>query len=532
MSRSKDSFKFPILLVFLKMISKNFFFVIAAVLLIVYWQPILGLLESWMEKEEYSHGLFIPLIAFYILWQRRGVIKSIEFSPSWYGVILLGLAMLLLMAGVIADREIAKNYSLILTLLGVVLAVGGKVLLKETLFPIILLLFVIPLPGLLNASLTAQLQIISSELGVGFIRLLNIPVMLEGNVIDLGEYELFVAEACSGLRYLYPFISLGLIVAYFYKAPFWQRLVIVLSTVPITIFMNSFRIGMIGILVKSNGIAAAEGFLHDFEGFVVFMGATALLLFEVWVLYKLSGVAKKNPGIKFDDVFGIDVGNRTHSIAEHRTQKGTSSQAIVALFIIVLGGLAANQAGSREIYIPERESFDTFPLSLGEWTARQGTLAPSILDVLGSDDYFTGSYRKKENEAVNFLVVYFNKQQDGSAIHSPQVCLPGGGWEIIENEDTIISFADGQDSVKRTIIRQGEHKQLVYYWIQQQGQRFSNEYFARASLLMEAFKSNRTDGALVRLITMVDNDDIEAADQRLQQLLKLVAPHLPRYLPG
>ena len=143
--------------------------------------------------------------------------------------------------------------------------------------PIVYLLFAIPLPYFIDAILTLKLQLISSQLGVFFIRLFQIPVFLDGNIIDMGIYKLQVVEACSGLRYLYPLLSLSFLAAYLFHGPFWQRAVIFLSSIPIAIGMNGFRIGVVGFLVDRWGTAMAEGALHFFEGWVIFFACSASL---------------------------------------------------------------------------------------------------------------------------------------------------------------------------------------------------------------------------------------------------------------
>ena len=117
-----------------------------------------------------------------------------------------------------------------------------------------------------------------------FIRLFQIPVYLEGNVIDLGVYKLQVVEACSGLRYLYPLMSLGFLAAYLFQAPLWQRALVFLSTIPITIAMNSLRIGLVGVMVDHFGPQDADGFLHMFEGWIIFIACALLLVAEMYVL--------------------------------------------------------------------------------------------------------------------------------------------------------------------------------------------------------------------------------------------------------
>ena len=112
-------------------------------------------------------------------------------------------------------------------------------------------------------------------------RLFGVSVYLEGNVIDLGVYKLQVAEACDGLRYLFPLMTIGFLIAYFFKATFWKRALLFLSSIPITILMNSFRVGTIGVMVEHWGVRMAEGFLHEFQGWMVFMASGALMMLSL-----------------------------------------------------------------------------------------------------------------------------------------------------------------------------------------------------------------------------------------------------------
>lgn len=176
----------------------------------------------------------------------------------------------------------------ILCLVGLVLLLGGLSLLRVSFLPIALLAFAIPMPYFIDAQLSWNLQLISSKLGVEMLRLMGVAVHLDGNVIDLGLYKLQVVEACSGLRYLYPLLSLGFLAAYFFSAPLWQRTLVFISVVPITVFMNSFRIAVIGALVNIWGTDMAEGFLHFFEGWIIFMGCAMLLMLEIWLLDRLG----------------------------------------------------------------------------------------------------------------------------------------------------------------------------------------------------------------------------------------------------
>ena len=151
------------------------------------------------------------------------------------------------------------------------------------------LVFMLPLPQFLYWQVNTALQFVSSEIGVGFVRLVGVPVFLDGNVIDLGVYKLQVAEACSGLRYLFPIMSFTYVFAVLYRGPVWHKLVLLLAAVPLAVLMNSVRIGVIGVLVDRYGIGQAEGFLHVFEGWVMFLSCIGILFLMAMAMQRLSG---------------------------------------------------------------------------------------------------------------------------------------------------------------------------------------------------------------------------------------------------
>src|SRR5664279_4767274 len=265
--------------------------------LVAFSEALLELVHRWIRQEEYSHGFLIPVIVAWLLWARRDAIVASIGRPSWTGPALILLAVAMHVVGKLSALYFLSQFAFIVSLFGIVLGLGGYSLLKVTFIPIIFLLFAIPLPYFIDAMLSFQLQLISSQLGTDFIRLLQIPVYLEGNVIDLGAYKLQVVEACSGLRYLYPLLSLGFLAAYLFHAPLWQRALVFLSTFPITIVMNSFRIGLVGVLVNYWGPQDADGFLHMFEGWIIFIACSGILVGEMYLLVRLGS------GKSFFEVF-------------------------------------------------------------------------------------------------------------------------------------------------------------------------------------------------------------------------------------
>ena len=210
-----------------------------------------------------------------------------------------------------------------------------------------------------DAELSFRLQLISSELGAFFIRLFGIPVYLTGNVIDLGNYKLQVVEACSGLRYLYPLLSLGFLAAYLFQAPLWQRALVFLSAIPITIVMNSFRIGMVGLLVDRWGTAQAEGVLHFFEGWVIFIACAAILAVEIWLL------ARFGSGKSFFEVFRLPTVNCKFAASALSLGRPRLLPVVACLVLLVCSRSRVLLSLGRQEIVPERLRFVSFPVTLG-----------------------------------------------------------------------------------------------------------------------------------------------------------------------
>jgi len=508
-----------------KMGEKNWGLLVTALVLLlaIYWDGLSNLIVRWDKQEEYSHGYMLPVLTLYFIWQKKNEIIQSTFKPSWSGFWFALPALIIFLMGEVSALFILIHYSFVAVLLAMALSIMGWPAIKPVFVPLLLLVFAIPIPYFLEASLSANLQLLSSKLGVAFIRWCSIPVYLEGNVIDLGNYKLQVVEACSGLRYLFPLMSLGFICAYLFEAAFWKRAVLFLSTIPITLIMNSFRIGAIGVLVNSWGIEAADGFLHDFEGWVIFMACMALLFLEMMLLTQFA-VKKARP---LKEVFGL--------VAEAELPEGESkvraisSPFIAIIVLIAITGVIASTIDTRDEVFPPRKSFPEFPDNLADWQGKQTTMTSDVLKILGLSDYIMTNYSKPNSMSVNFYVAYYKSQRKGVSPHSPRVCIPGGGWQISE-----ISRVDVNNSpVNRIVIKKGESVQLVYYWFQQRGRIFANEYLMKWYLFKDAVLLNRTDGALVRITTVVNSmESIADADRRLAGFYQQVAPVLPEYIPN
>ena len=491
---------------------------------IAYFGGLSDLVTRWNKQEEYGHGYFIPLITLWFLWGRKNALIASIGTSSWMGPLLIAIGSIGLLIGELSAIFILIQLSFLITIIGLVLSYGGKSLLKVSLLPIAFLLFAIPLPYFVGAQLSWRLQILSSELGVNILRLLGNSVYLEGNVIDLGVYKLQVVEACSGLRYLYPLMSIGFLIAYMYKGSFWQRLIVFLSTIPITVVMNSVRIAMVGILVNQWGSSMAEGFLHYFEGWIVFMICLFILVVEVMLLERFS---YKRSFWQAVDVPAIQ------AVKSVSNEIIPSKPLLTSIVIIIASLLVVSLLGSRQEISPDRKKFVNFPTKINGWEAKEESLDKSVETFLGVDDYLLADFKETTKGVVNFYVAYYASQRKGVSPHSPQVCMPGGGWIISSLSRIKIDLADKKDFyVNRTVINKDNHRQVVYYWFEQRGRHIANEYYMKWYLLIDAIQRNRTDGALVRVTTYLRPTENEAkADARIQSFLHESLPLLDAYVP-
>jgi len=505
--------------------------ILSVLTVVIFFDALTYTVDSWFKKEEYSHGFLIPFITVFLIWQKKNEIATAKISKYWLGLLVVVAGLFLFFLGELSTLFIIQQYAFLIVLFGMVLAVAGAEIFKLIWIPLLFLFFAIPLPDFIYQGLSSKLQLLSSQLGVGLIRMCNISVYLEGNVIDLGAYKLQVVEACSGLRYLFPLMSLAFICAFFFKAAFWKRAIVFLSSIPITVFMNSFRVGIIGVLVEYWGPSMAEGFLHDFEGWAIFMTCTAILIGEMWLLAQIG--KDKRP---LREVFGI-------TFPEPLPAAGTSLRERKWPWEFwAVGGMLAIAAGlslsleKREELIPPRTAFAEFPMKMDAWQGRRDIMDPQYVDVLKFDDYILADFSKEGMPPVNFYSAYYASQRKGESVHSPRSCIPGGGWQIKSLETVSVPGVRVYGDVlrlNRVLIQRGDERQLVYYWFQQRGRNMTNEYLVKWYLFRDALMLNRSDGALVRLTTRTPaGEDLAKTEGRLVSFLASLMPRLDRYIPN
>ncbi|HEX9856828.1 MAG TPA: VPLPA-CTERM-specific exosortase XrtD, partial [Paracoccaceae bacterium] len=446
------------------------------------------------------------------------------------GILLILVALVFGIFGNLVQIPDIVTYALILWGGGVMLTGFGWAQGRWHFLPVVHLVFMLPLPNFLYWKLSIFLQGVSSEIGVWFVALMGVPVFLDGNVIDLGVYKLQVAEACSGLRYLFPILSFSYLFAILYRGPLWHKLALLLTAAPLTVLMNSVRVGVIGVLVDSYGIAQAEGFLHFFEGWVIFLACVGILFLMAIVLQRMTPSPKTLAETIDLDFQGF--GTQAARLPGIGASKGLIAAALLSAAVAAAFVLTPPPAR----VLPERDPFVLFPRNLGGWSGVLHPLEPDVARVLAADDYVSATYLAAgEAGTVHFFVAYYDKQTDGSGIHSPEVCLPAGGWEVFSIDPHPVTMPDtvyGSFRVNRAVIQKGLSRQVVYYWFEQRGRRMTGDYLAKASVVYDSLTRGRTDGALVRFVTPIMPGETEAvAEARMVRFMALALARLPRFVP-
>jgi exosortase len=244
---------------------------ICLLIVAVYHQVLVKLVTDWWTIPDFSHGFLVPLFSVYLVWEKRETLRVTTVAPCWSGIAVMALGLVVLLLGVYGSELFLSRVSLVILLAGLVLCFGGRQFLKELSFALLVLLLAIPIPAIIFNQITFPLQILASKLASALLPFFGVPVLREGNVIELPAMKLEVAEACSGIRSLMSLFTLAVFYGYFMEKSLWRRVALVLASIPIAIAANAVRILGTGLCVQYWDPDKALGFFHEFSGWVIFL---------------------------------------------------------------------------------------------------------------------------------------------------------------------------------------------------------------------------------------------------------------------
>jgi exosortase len=262
--------------------------VIAALVVAIYFRVAAKLVFDWYDLPDYSHGFLVPFFAIFVMWDNRKVLRDIPLRPSWAGVPLIVFGLIVVVLGVYGADLFLSRISFLILVSGLIWTFLGRPMLHALSFPLFILLLAIPFPAIVFNQITFPLQLLASRLASVILPLLGVPVLLEGNVIELPVMKLEVAEACSGIRSLMSLFTLAVFYGYFLERTTRRRVILALASIPIAIAANTARVVGTGLCVQYWDPEKALGFFHEFSGWVMFVISLACL----YVLHRLMRLVR------------------------------------------------------------------------------------------------------------------------------------------------------------------------------------------------------------------------------------------------
>ena len=323
-----------------------------------------------------------------------------------------------------------------------------------------------------------------------------------------------------------PLFTLGILFAYFAQKVTWKRIVLVAATIPLAIFANVVRIAGTGLVGKYWGTQAAEGFFHSFSGWAVFMLCAAFFgLLSIIVKYLPGGGTEKKAA--------------SISTSYREERKGIPWPVIVVSMIFILSSTFIVKYVGRVPPVPLKQSLSTFPLEFEGWRGEKSTMAAQIWEQVGGQNYVIIDYYHENKTSINLYVAYYEYQRKaGDFIHSPKLCLPGGGWFIENAQERHLPIGSKGIEIlpalklNELVISKNGVEQLVYYWYQGRERNFTSEYDAKIYLVWDGLWRRRTDGALVRLtMPLHPGVPIEFGRHIMDHFALNVSRTLGQYLP-
>jgi len=504
---------------------------VLAAVVFLYAQVLQKLGYDWWTDENYSHGLLVPFVIGFVVWNEWEAIRARIGAPSvWLGGSLIVFAILLQIAGTLGAELFTRRISFVVMLAGIVVYFFGTRILNLLAIPFALLLLAIPIPQIIFNRIAFPLQIWASQMAVWAIRLFDVPTLRKGNVIDIlptgatQTISLEVVEACSGIRSLMTLVTLALILAYFtrgggralignFSKPDLVRTVLLMvAAVPIAVLTNAARVAATGIMTFYYGKQATEGTVHNASGWLVYVVALGLLIGTNFLLRLIlpTGIGDAN-----------DENAGSFSITDIRLP---AVLPIVAL--IVLGGVAVNWFVLRGEAEVERVKLTKLPEKLGEWQQKGSEIRfhASTESVLKTTDYTMREYILPTGRVANLYVGYYASQKSGATYHSPQNCLPGAGWVMKDPQYIDIKRPDGTTfQANRYIVQNGTFNEVMIYWYQGRGRAEASEYADKFNTIFDSITRSRSDGSIVRVMTGVGHDEADAVNAAIDLSSELAA---------
>lgn len=500
-----------------RLILLSVFFVGAFVLL--FWPTFMWMAERFDAYNSfYSHGWIIPLASGWLIWNRRNLLKTCPRQPSFWGLSFIIPSLLLHLLASWVDLHFLSGFAMLSTLWGLIWMLWGFQVLWIMRFPMLFLLFMIPIPSVLLISTSFQMKMMAASLATHLLTLIGITAIQEGSTIHLHGISVIVDDTCSGLRSLISLLALSVLWTSLlpHGTKLWKKLTLVASAVPIALLTNMIRIMVLVLLSAIYGSQIADSFLHYGSGFVVFGLAIVLLTL----------LSRQLVGKHTFDTRATPPGFQTPALKHTKRSYASTGvlgirPQLVAFTLLILTSMALFRAQSPHPSLGLESS--RIPVSLGPWKGTPIPVTDDVIRILETEDIALMEYRLDKEPPLWFAQVagYGNR----GAYHPPELCFVGSHFEILERGVETVEVNGKDRQVMRLVISQdGQHLE-AWYWFTANGRITPNYYQQQLWLVMDAMRRKPMLGSLVRISTPI-MDDAASAHNRLQTFMTSLETHV------
>ena len=495
--------------------------VVSGLLLLGYAPLFPGLITDWYEHSTFSYCFLVPLIVAYLIWERWEKIKTASVEPTIWAAIPLLMAVLFGLVGQAADDAFALRVSMILVLGSTAWLLLGRRVFKALLFPLFYLALMIPVPYVLLKDITYHLRYSDAKQAANVLQLLGIPVYQEAYFLHIPNMTLEVADVCSGVSSVFAMFAIAIVYVRFLRLQWSLKFLLLACTFPFAVVANLFRIIITVVLAYNFGPAVFQSTFHALSGTVTFLTAMTMLV-------GLGEILRR----KYSRSFG-DTSQEQAVATIERTDSGFREWGTFALAVVILGaGLWATRQidGGKEL--PLRSDLAKVTVPHG-YTATLA--APDSYVDPNAESSLSGTFagRDSHRHTVEVFLGYRSEQRSGNRLGSPKLYFPDK-WNFEWVKPEVIPI-DSTTSIHGNwmLARKGESVQLVYYWYQIENHTFAGELEHRLEQVRRSFLDRRSDGAVVRIATLLENGEtIETAKERLRNFGANLYPQLVECLPS
>jgi len=476
-------------------------------LLFVYAPVLHAMVLQWWNISFYSYAFLIPVVSAYLVWIRRDRVLAIVPQPHYgSGSVLLTLGLLVLVIGQTGGINALQQISLLITLPGMILFLFGKSVLKALLLPITFLLFMIPIWEVVTDPLHVPFQAFSANLGVVLLRVVGIPVFQDGVFIHLPNITLEVARACSGVNYLIAVLATSIPLATIVLTDVRKRILLVMLAMIISVFANSLRVALIGVLAYYDLSGDLHGPYHVLHGVFVSLIGYIAIFGGLWALSRGQQVSHINPS------------TLGHPERWNIEWKQVRTSWMILAVVLVLAGLFRHVDRSYPVVL--RQNLSELSLDSTGWTGNEVSF---IEKVEGADKSLSRVYRSTSGGEVRLAVWYFEAQTQGKELVS------AGTAKLHSNaiRSKVRLGTQGEAEVNRVLRREGDKTHMIFFWYDINGHIIAGKHEAKIRTVFDAMIHGRTNGALVWVAAVLPSEDQAGKDQTLTTLTDFLEDFYP-----